>query len=246
MSFPNIPEIDATISITLEDSVNLLLASIALEELSLAHIINAEAEKMQYVLGTLEGQEPLATPPTMDELLEIDQSVNQTLRSAIKNQMLLQFKLEDTMSISSSTSTTSTTTTTTTTTAEPVEAGSAWSQGIHFGESAIAQYTNLESNENDKSVDLVMGATEIDVGTVQIQRSDNSLFVTLTTDLPYIMSEAHLYVNDTPPTNSTPGLLGYTYEPGFFFTSHMFIIDISEFAGEELFIAAHATIFQLV
>ena len=54
MSYPNIPTVDATISITLEEAINLLLASIAFEELGLAHIINAEAEKIQYVLGTLE------------------------------------------------------------------------------------------------------------------------------------------------------------------------------------------------
>ena len=57
MSFPNIPDVDASVDISTEDSVNLLLASIAFEELGLAHIINAEAEKIQFVLGTLEDQE---------------------------------------------------------------------------------------------------------------------------------------------------------------------------------------------
>ncbi len=118
MSFPNIPDVDATIDITIEESVNLLLASIAFEELGLAHIINAEAEKIQYVLGTLEGQTPLETPPTIEDLLEINNSVDKTLRNVIKKQMLLQFKLEDTISISTTTTTTSTTTTTTTTTEE--------------------------------------------------------------------------------------------------------------------------------
>lgn len=242
MSFPNIPDVDATISITIEESVNLLLASIAFEELGLSHIINAEAEKIQYVLGTLEDQEPLTEPPTMDQLLEINRSVDQTLRNVIKSQMLLQFKLEDTMSILTSTTTTSTTTTTTTTTEEPGEAGSAWSQGTHFGKSAIAQYTTLESNENDKSVDLVMGATEIDVGTVQIHRSGNNLLVTLTTDSPYSMLQAHLYVDDTAPTNSAPGQLGHTYDPGFAFMTYTFTVDISEFTGKKLYIAAHAKI----
>lgn len=117
MSFPNIPDVDASIDITLEGAVNLLLASIAFEELGLAHIINAEAEKIQYVLGTIEGQTPPNPPPTIDDLLEINRSVDLTLRNVIKNQMLLQFKLEDTLTIS--TTTTSTTTTTTTTTEEP-------------------------------------------------------------------------------------------------------------------------------
>jgi Trk K+ transport system NAD-binding subunit len=99
MSMPNIPDVDATINITLEDSVNLLLASVAFEELGLAHIINAEAEKIQFILGTLEGQTPPETPPTIDELLEINRSVERTLRNVLKSQMLLQFKLEDTISI---------------------------------------------------------------------------------------------------------------------------------------------------
>ena len=109
MSFPNIPDVDASVDISTEDSVNLLLASIAFEELGLAHIINAEAEKIQFVLGTLE-----RTTPTIEDLLDINRSVDQTLKEVIKTQMLLQFKLEDVLTIS--TTTTSTTSTTTTTT----------------------------------------------------------------------------------------------------------------------------------
>jgi hypothetical protein len=54
MSFPNIPNITPLISVTTEQTIPLLLSSIALEELALAHIINAEAEKLQFVLGTLD------------------------------------------------------------------------------------------------------------------------------------------------------------------------------------------------
>ena len=54
MSQANIPNITPMISITTEETIPLLLASIALEELALAHIMNAEAEKLQFVLGTLE------------------------------------------------------------------------------------------------------------------------------------------------------------------------------------------------
>ncbi|MDQ0418021.1 hypothetical protein J2Z48_002210 [Croceifilum oryzae] len=53
MSQANIPNITPTISITREDSINLLLTSIALEELSLSQILYTEGEKLQYVLGTL-------------------------------------------------------------------------------------------------------------------------------------------------------------------------------------------------
>ena len=114
MSFPNIPDVDASVDISTEDSVNLLLASVAFEELGLAHIINAEAEKIQFVLGTLDEEGRSKTTPSIEDLLEINRSVDQTLKEVIKTQMLLQFKLEDVLTIS--TTTTSTTSTTTTTT----------------------------------------------------------------------------------------------------------------------------------
>lgn len=46
MSMPNISDIKPCIKINVEDLVNILLSSIELEELSLAHIVNAEAEKL--------------------------------------------------------------------------------------------------------------------------------------------------------------------------------------------------------
>lgn len=94
MSFPNIPNVTPSISVDRENVINLLLASIAFEELGLAHIINAEAEKVQSVLGTLPGSS--VTPATtIDELLEINESVNRSLKTVLKTQMLLQFKMED-------------------------------------------------------------------------------------------------------------------------------------------------------
>ncbi|MGN4718545.1 hypothetical protein ACTFQ7_22465 [Bacillus cereus group sp. MYBK226-2] len=86
MSQANIPNITPNISLTREESINLILASIALEELGLAHIINAEAEKIQYAIGTLSGLSPVAT---LDEILAVNESVNQTIQSALKTQMLL-------------------------------------------------------------------------------------------------------------------------------------------------------------
>ncbi|MEA4955900.1 MAG: hypothetical protein VB096_10400 [Pseudoflavonifractor sp.] len=84
MSFPNIPDVDASVDISTENSVNLLLASFAFVELGLAHLINAEAEKIQYGLGTIEGQARLDPPPTLEELLLVNHSVDQTLRDIIK------------------------------------------------------------------------------------------------------------------------------------------------------------------
>jgi hypothetical protein len=47
---PTIPDIKPKIEIKFEETIVLLLSSIALEELGLAHIINAEAEKIQEVV----------------------------------------------------------------------------------------------------------------------------------------------------------------------------------------------------
>jgi len=97
MSFPTIPEIAPTISLDRNQVINLLLASIALEELSLAHIINAEAEKLQAVLGTLTGLAITAT--TISGLLSVNREVRRTLETVIKKEMLLEFKLEDILDI---------------------------------------------------------------------------------------------------------------------------------------------------
>ncbi|MBK5491850.1 hypothetical protein [Bacillus sp. TH13] len=93
MSQANIPNITPTIAITAGQSISLILASIALEELALAHIINSEAEKIQFLLGTLNS---CVTPPpvTLSNLLTVNNSVQQTLQATIKQEMLLQFKLE--------------------------------------------------------------------------------------------------------------------------------------------------------
>ena len=55
MTFPNIPDVKPDMTLSAEAATNLILSSIAFEELGLAHIINSEAEKIQYVLGTLQG-----------------------------------------------------------------------------------------------------------------------------------------------------------------------------------------------
>lgn len=47
MSQPSIPNITPTISITKKETISLLLSSIAMSELAISHILNAEAEKIQ-------------------------------------------------------------------------------------------------------------------------------------------------------------------------------------------------------
>jgi len=93
MSQSNIPNITPIISVTTGQAYTLLLASIALEELALAHVVNAEAEKIQYVLGTLTPHQPQPAA-TVSDLLRVNSSVNQTLETVVKKEMLLQMKLE--------------------------------------------------------------------------------------------------------------------------------------------------------
>ena len=89
MGFPNIPDINPIFEIDRDEVIDLILASIGLEELSLAHLINAEAEKIQRALGTLQipgtaGDETddffgsLVTD--LDGLLAINRSVNKTMK----------------------------------------------------------------------------------------------------------------------------------------------------------------------
>lgn len=106
MSFPTIPNVTPTISLSRTEVINLLLASVAFEELGLAHIINAEAEKLQAALGTLRVPGVSVTAPTFSSLITINREVNRTLQTALKHQMLLQFKLEEILNIPGATLTT--------------------------------------------------------------------------------------------------------------------------------------------
>ena len=101
MSLPKIPDINPNVSVTQTDAVNLLLSSIAMEEIGLSHIINAEGEKIQFVLGTLvDGSgTPIEGPQdvTVEDVLKVNKSVDNTLKNVTRNQLLLQLKLEDIM-----------------------------------------------------------------------------------------------------------------------------------------------------
>ncbi|OAB30303.1 hypothetical protein PMSD_21235 [Paenibacillus macquariensis subsp. defensor] len=87
MSMPNVPDITPEISLKRNEAINLLLTSIALEEIGLSHIINAEGEKIHRFVKD--------HCVKLDDVLKINRSVEVMLRNVIKNQMLLQFKLED-------------------------------------------------------------------------------------------------------------------------------------------------------
>ena len=88
MSQPKFPQIDPPL--TREGSLNEIISSIAAEELSLSHILNAEGEKLQYVLGTLPG---LSGAADLKEVMQINQSVQDTLSDVVSHQMMLSSKL---------------------------------------------------------------------------------------------------------------------------------------------------------
>ncbi len=94
MSLPSIPNITPSISLKRCETVDLLLSSIALEEIGLSHILNAEAEKLQRFLEMRD--------TCFSDYLQMNKSINNTLKTVVKSQLLLQLKLEETVSIDDS------------------------------------------------------------------------------------------------------------------------------------------------
>jgi len=95
MSMPTIPNLTPEIDLKPGDVALTLLMSIALEEIGLAHIINAEGEKIQAVLGTL-NYDPAGgySAPSLEALLAINESVRETLETVITKEAFLNFKFE--------------------------------------------------------------------------------------------------------------------------------------------------------
>lgn len=88
MSLPNIPNITPDVTLTRCETLNLLLSSVAMEEIGLSHILQAEAEKIQMYLDAFDD-------PPFRELLVLNRSTERLLRTIMKSQLLLQTKLED-------------------------------------------------------------------------------------------------------------------------------------------------------
>ena len=96
MSMPSFPNIDPPIQ--REDAVNQILSSIAMEELGLSHILNAEGEKLQYILGTIPG---LSGPTaTVSDVLAANESVRGLLETAVQNQIFLKSKMQGALTAS--------------------------------------------------------------------------------------------------------------------------------------------------
>ena len=91
MSMPKFP--DKPKGYQVEDSLSQILTSIAMEELGLSHIINAEGEKIQYVLGTLEGPKHHIPPASIHDIIKVNESVKDMLETISMNQMFLFAKM---------------------------------------------------------------------------------------------------------------------------------------------------------
>ena len=111
MSFTEIPELDPYKDLTLEDAVNLLLSSIASEEMSLSRLIDAQTNKILFITNTYKYK-----GSALQDTIDINKSVDHTIKDITKLQMLLQYNLENVKEFLSTSSTASTTKTSTHTT----------------------------------------------------------------------------------------------------------------------------------
>jgi hypothetical protein len=93
LSLPTFPELPP--GFDFESSIFQIITSIAMEEIGLSHIINAEGEKLQYILGTLPGVPRPDPPPTIDQILDLNDSIQEMLRSISFSHMFLNAKMAD-------------------------------------------------------------------------------------------------------------------------------------------------------
>lgn len=88
MSLPNIPDINPDINICKEDVIKLLYTSIAMQEIGLSHILNAEGEILQYAI------EKDKNSCCFSEILKINESISQVMDKIYNMEKLLSEKLK--------------------------------------------------------------------------------------------------------------------------------------------------------
>jgi hypothetical protein len=86
MSMPDIPDKIRRHGMSRQDANNLLLVSIAMEEMALSHILNAQGEKIQHALAGCMPRE---------DWRDLEESIGRTLSHVIKKELLLLLKLEE-------------------------------------------------------------------------------------------------------------------------------------------------------
>ncbi|XMB86141.1 hypothetical protein RJG79_12200 [Mycoplasmatota bacterium WC44] len=78
----------------IDEAINSILESIAKEELALANILNAEGAKIDFIIRELR-QADCRNSKSIDKILETSKSVRLKIITVIKNEMVLQLKLEN-------------------------------------------------------------------------------------------------------------------------------------------------------
>ena len=79
--------------ITRDDVLNQIVSSIAMEELALSHILNAEGEKIQYILGTLPGVSGPSPDASVHDVLRVNAAATEMVRTINDLQIVLSNKL---------------------------------------------------------------------------------------------------------------------------------------------------------
>lgn len=88
MSMPKLPSPNP--DFTQEQALTMILSSIALEEVALSHIMNAEGEKIQHIISQTNGHDGC----TAQDILAVNKSVTSLLEIVLQNQMILKNKME--------------------------------------------------------------------------------------------------------------------------------------------------------
>ena len=90
MSMPSFP--DSNKFPTLEQALSAVVASIAMEEMALSHVLNAESEKIKFVLGCAKAKG--CDNFNLGELLAVNKSAEDVINSITKLQIILKEKLD--------------------------------------------------------------------------------------------------------------------------------------------------------
>jgi hypothetical protein len=89
VSMPEFPKPNP--DFTQEQALTMILSSIALEEAALSHIINAEGEKIQYILNNTGVN---GYPHDLKDIVAVNKSVADLLEIVLQNQMVLKNKMD--------------------------------------------------------------------------------------------------------------------------------------------------------
>ena len=93
MSKPEFSEVNPPLK--RNEVLNQVISSIAYEELGMSHIINAEGEKMQFVLGTI--PELTGGNANLEQVMDVNESVEATLDHILYNQIMTNEKMKAAM-----------------------------------------------------------------------------------------------------------------------------------------------------